>query len=137
MSCAQSGDINMYEDDSDEEAGAHDAYLERMKAEGKDRDSDAFDDDSDSSGEGLFIGVVQQVDWYKRYDFISQIFISIDVGITYLCKIESFLVWYIYIPANLQWIVPQFFKLLPKRHIFFDLVIRFITNRKYAFFCIF
>ena len=29
------------------------------------------------------------------------------------------------------------FKLLPKRHIFFDLVIRFITNRKYAFFCIF
>ena len=36
-----------------------------------------------------------------------------------------------------QWIVPQIFKLLPKRHIFFDLVIRFITNRKYAFFCIF
>jgi len=36
-----------------------------------------------------------------------------------------------------KWIVPQFFKLLPKRHIFFDLVIRFITNRKYAFFCIF
>jgi len=29
------------------------------------------------------------------------------------------------------------FKLLPKRHIFYDLVIRFITNRKYAFFCIF
>jgi len=36
-----------------------------------------------------------------------------------------------------QWIVPQRFKLLPKRHIFFYLVIRFITNRKYAFFCIF
>ena len=36
-----------------------------------------------------------------------------------------------------QWIVPQIVKLLPKRHIFFDLVIRFITNRKYAFFCIF
>jgi len=36
-----------------------------------------------------------------------------------------------------EWIVPQFFKLLPMRHIFFDLVIRFITNRKYAFFCIF
>ena len=36
----------------------------------------------------------------------------------------------------LKWIVPQFFKLLPKPHIFFDLVIRFITNRKYAFFCI-
>ena len=36
-----------------------------------------------------------------------------------------------------QWIVPQIFKLLPERHIFFDLVIRFITNRKYAFFCIF
>jgi len=35
------------------------------------------------------------------------------------------------------WIVPQMFKLLPKRHIFFDLVIRFIRNRKYAFFCIF
>ena len=35
-----------------------------------------------------------------------------------------------------QWIVPQLFKLLPKRHIFFDLVIRFITNRKCAFFCI-
>ena len=31
------------------------------------------------------------------------------------------------------WIVPQTFKLLPKRHIFFDLVIRFIINRKYAF----
>jgi len=31
----------------------------------------------------------------------------------------------------------QIFKLPPKRHIFFDLVIRFITNRKYAFFCIF
>jgi len=36
-----------------------------------------------------------------------------------------------------QWTVPQIFKLLPMRHIFFDLVIRFITNRKYAFFCIF
>jgi len=35
------------------------------------------------------------------------------------------------------WIVPQSFKLLPIRHIFFDLVIRLITNRKYAFFCIF
>jgi len=35
------------------------------------------------------------------------------------------------------WIVPQIFKLLPKRHIFFDLVIRFITDRKCAFFCIF
>jgi len=34
---------------------------------------------------------------------------------------------------SMQWIVPQMFK----RHIFFDLVIRFITNRKYAFFCIF
>ena len=38
---------------------------------------------------------------------------------------------------KMQWIVPQIFKLLPKRHIFFDLVIRFITNRKYTFFCIF
>ena len=38
---------------------------------------------------------------------------------------------------KMQWIVPQIFKLLPKRHIFFDLVIRFMTNRKYAFFCIF
>ena len=28
-----------------------------------------------------------------------------------------------------QWIVPQLFKLLPMRYIFFDLVIRFITNR--------
>jgi len=27
-----------------------------------------------------------------------------------------------------KWIVPQIFKLLPKRHIFFDLVIRFITQ---------
>ncbi|XP_052800705.1 FACT complex subunit SSRP1-like isoform X2 [Mya arenaria] len=44
-------DMTNYEDESDEEAGAHDAYLERMKAEGKDRDSDAFDDDSDSSDE--------------------------------------------------------------------------------------
>jgi len=39
--------------------------------------------------------------------------------------------------VNGQWIVPHIFKLLPKRHIFFDLVIRFITNRMYAFFCIF
>jgi len=30
--------------------------------------------------------------------------------------------------------VPQILKLLPMRLIFFDLVIRFITNRKYAFF---
>ena len=36
---------------SDDEDGTHDAYLERMKAEGKDRDSDDMDDDSDSSGE--------------------------------------------------------------------------------------
>lgn len=36
--------------DSDEDQGQHDAYLERMKAEGRDRDSDALDDDSDSSG---------------------------------------------------------------------------------------
>jgi len=39
--------------------------------------------------------------------------------------------------SNSLWIVPQIFKLLPLRHIFFDLVIRFITNRKYAFFSIF
>ncbi|XP_052244926.1 FACT complex subunit SSRP1-like isoform X2 [Dreissena polymorpha] len=46
-----SGD-NLYEGlDSDEDQGQHDAYLERMKAEGKDRDSDDFDDDSDSSDE--------------------------------------------------------------------------------------
>jgi len=38
--------------------------------------------------------------------------------------------------TSTQWIVPQIFKLPPK-HIFFDLLIRFITNRKYAFFCIF
>ncbi|KAL4224373.1 FACT complex subunit ssrp1 [Mactra antiquata] len=37
--------------DSDDEKGDHDAYLERMKAEGRDRDSDALDDDSDSSDE--------------------------------------------------------------------------------------
>ena len=36
-----------------------------------------------------------------------------------------------------QWIIPQIFKLLPKRHIFFNLVKGFIKNRKYAFFCIF
>jgi len=36
-----------------------------------------------------------------------------------------------------QLTVPQIFKLLPKRHIFFDIVIEFITNWKYAFFCIF
>jgi len=35
------------------------------------------------------------------------------------------------------WIVPQFFKLLLMRHICFDLVIRFIKNKKYAFFYIF
>ena len=33
-------------------------------------------------------------------------------------------------------IVPQILKLLPMRLIFFDLVIRLITNKKYAFFCI-
>ena len=31
--------------------GQHDAYLERMKAEGKDRHEDDLDDDTDSSGE--------------------------------------------------------------------------------------
>uniref|UniRef100_A0A0B7A0T5 FACT complex subunit SSRP1 n=1 Tax=Arion vulgaris TaxID=1028688 RepID=A0A0B7A0T5_9EUPU len=35
--------------DSDEEGGDHDAYLERMKAEGKDRDDDDSDDSSDES----------------------------------------------------------------------------------------
>ncbi|CAG5125389.1 unnamed protein product [Candidula unifasciata] len=35
--------------DSDEEGGDHDAYLERMKAEGKDRDDDDSDDSSDVS----------------------------------------------------------------------------------------
>jgi len=42
-------------------------------------------------------------------------------------------------PASVsrEWIVPQMFKLLLMRHICFDLVIRFITNRKYAFFCFF
>lgn len=39
--------------DSDEDQGQHDAYLERMKAEGAGRDSDALDDDSDSSGKAL------------------------------------------------------------------------------------
>lgn len=34
---------------SDDE-GAHDAYLERMKAEGKERDEDFGDEDEDSSG---------------------------------------------------------------------------------------
>ena len=36
--------------DSDEDQDTHDAYLERMKAEGKDRFSGDEDDDSDSSG---------------------------------------------------------------------------------------
>lgn len=46
------GATTNYEDmmDSDNE-DTHDAYLERMKAEGKDRDSDDMDDDSDSSDE--------------------------------------------------------------------------------------
>lgn len=35
--------------DSDEDAPEHDAYLERMKREGKQREEDD-DDDSDSSG---------------------------------------------------------------------------------------
>ncbi|KAK3764831.1 hypothetical protein RRG08_041250 [Elysia crispata] len=35
--------------DSDEEGGDHDAYLERMKREGKDRDEDDSDDSSDES----------------------------------------------------------------------------------------
>ena len=37
-------------DASDEDKGEHDAYLERMKDEGKNRQDDDFDDDSDSSG---------------------------------------------------------------------------------------
>ena len=32
-----------------------------------------------------------------------------------------------------QRVAPHIFKLLPMRHIFFDLVIRFITNRKYMY----
>lgn len=47
------GDKAPYRDDmsgSDEEDN-HDAYLERMKAEGKDRQSGDEDDDSDSSDE--------------------------------------------------------------------------------------
>jgi len=34
----------------------------------------------------------------------------------------------------IEWIIPQIVRLLPKRHIFFDLVIRLITNRKYVSF---
>jgi len=34
-------------DGSDDEGGDHDAYMERMKAEGKDRDDDSFDDSTD------------------------------------------------------------------------------------------
>lgn len=41
--------------DSDDEDGEHDAYLERMKAEKKDRDSDDLNDDSDSSGNFFLI----------------------------------------------------------------------------------
>ena len=41
--------------DSDDDQGQHDAYLERMKQEGAGRDSDALDDDSDSSGMGLYL----------------------------------------------------------------------------------
>lgn len=33
-----------------DEDGEHDAYLERMKAEGKNREDDDLDDDTDSSG---------------------------------------------------------------------------------------
>ncbi|XP_069135887.1 FACT complex subunit SSRP1-like [Argopecten irradians] len=39
--------------DSDDDDGDHDAYLERMKAEGKDRYSDDEDDDTDSSDESF------------------------------------------------------------------------------------
>ena len=51
MYCFQ-GTTTNYEEmmDSDNE-DTHDAYLERMKAEGKNRDSDDMDDDSDSSDE--------------------------------------------------------------------------------------
>ncbi|XP_021364929.1 FACT complex subunit SSRP1-like isoform X2 [Mizuhopecten yessoensis] len=45
-----------YADDmsaSDDDDGDHDAYLERMKAEGKDRYSDDEDDDTDSSDESF------------------------------------------------------------------------------------
>ncbi|XP_050407825.1 FACT complex subunit SSRP1 [Patella vulgata] len=38
---------------SDEEGGDHDAYLERMKAEGKQRQDDDEDDDTDSSDESF------------------------------------------------------------------------------------
>ena len=40
--------------DSDEEGGDHDAYLERMKREGKDRDED---DSDDSSGKQICLVV--------------------------------------------------------------------------------
>jgi len=36
-----------------------------------------------------------------------------------------------------RWIVPQIFKLLPKRHVFFDLVIRFITIEQEACFLLY
>ncbi|XP_060070055.1 FACT complex subunit SSRP1-like [Ylistrum balloti] len=39
--------------DSDDDDGDHDAYLERMKAEGKDRYSDDEDDETDSSDESF------------------------------------------------------------------------------------
>ena len=48
--------------DSDEDAPMHDAYLERMKREGKERAEDDEDDDSDSSGE-LFSVLVLYYDF--------------------------------------------------------------------------
>ena len=40
--------------DSDEDAPEHDAYLERMKKEGKEREDDD-DDETDSSGKKFYL----------------------------------------------------------------------------------
>jgi len=80
------------------------------------------------------------VDWYcgSRYNKCYAMLIW-QIGTNVQCRFTwsvSFL-HKIRFQIDMKWIVPQIFKLLPKWHIFFDLVIRFITNRKYAFLCIF
>ena len=55
--CLQNKTAVKYDEmsDSDDEKGDHDAYLERMKREGKERvEVDEDDDDDDSSGNPFF-----------------------------------------------------------------------------------
>ena len=66
---------------------------------------------------------------YVRPSFI----IYLIIFYPFFCFVSIFIAF----GETFQCIVSQISKLLPMQQIFFDLVIRFITNRKYAFFCIY